>query len=81
MSTRPWAAVSAAFFLACTAAAARAQTADEVITKHIAAIGGRDALTRITSRRATGTITQTVTITLAKIEHNVPLDDALFTGK
>jgi outer membrane lipoprotein-sorting protein len=35
---------------------ARAQTADEVIEKHLAAIGGREALAKITSRTMTGTI-------------------------
>ena len=40
------------------ALSAQAQmTADEVIEKHIAASGGRDALMKITSRRATGTVT------------------------
>jgi outer membrane lipoprotein-sorting protein len=42
-----------------SAAAPRGQaqmTADEVIEKHLAASGGRDALTKITSRRATGTV-------------------------
>ena len=33
------------------------QTADEVIEKHLAALGGRDALMKLTSRKATGTIT------------------------
>jgi len=37
-----------------------AQTADEVVEKHLAALGGREALTRLTSRRATGTVTLTV---------------------
>lgn len=37
--------------------AAAAQTADEIIEKHIAAIGGRAALGKITSRTITGTIT------------------------
>jgi outer membrane lipoprotein-sorting protein len=36
--------------------AAYAQTADEVIEKHLAALGGREALTKITSRTMTGTI-------------------------
>ena len=35
---------------------ASAQTADEVIEKHLAAIGGRAALTKIKSRTMTGTI-------------------------
>ena len=35
------------------------QTADEVIEKHLAAIGGREALMKLTSRKATGTITLT----------------------
>lgn len=36
---------------------AATQTADEVIEKHIAALGGRDALMKISSRKATGTMT------------------------
>lgn len=36
--------------------AAQTLTADQVIEKHLAAIGGRDALSKITSRRATGTV-------------------------
>jgi outer membrane lipoprotein-sorting protein len=40
-------------------APARAQTADEIIEKHLAALGGRAALAKITSRRATGTVTVT----------------------
>jgi hypothetical protein len=38
---------------------ATAQTADEVIEKHIAALGGRAALGKLTSRTMTGTITLT----------------------
>lgn len=33
---------------------AQALTAEQVVEKHLAAIGGREALTKITSRRATG---------------------------
>jgi len=36
---------------------ARAQTADEVIEKHIAALGGREALGKLTSRHSTGAVT------------------------
>ena len=32
-------------------------TADEVIDKHLAAMGGRDAIAKLTSRRSTGTVT------------------------
>ena len=32
-------------------------TADEIIEKHLAAIGGRDALAKLTSQKATGTMT------------------------
>ena len=40
-----------------SARVASAQTADEIIEKHLAALGGRDALSKLTSRRVTGTIT------------------------
>ena len=40
-----------------TAGTARAQTADEIIEKHIAALGGRPALTKLVSRQSTGTAT------------------------
>jgi outer membrane lipoprotein-sorting protein len=36
---------------------AATQTADEVIEKHLAAMGGREALGKLTSRKATGTMT------------------------
>ena len=36
---------------------AATQTADEVVEKHLAAMGGRPALMKLTSRKATGTIT------------------------
>ena len=39
------------------AAHAQAQTADEVVEKHLAAMGGRATLAKITSEIATGTIT------------------------
>jgi outer membrane lipoprotein-sorting protein len=39
------------------AGVASAQTADEVVERHIAAVGGRAALAKITSRTSTGTIT------------------------
>src|SRR4029078_2677517 len=42
--------------LVSSAVVASAQTADEIIEKHLAAIGGRDALSKLTSRRVTGTI-------------------------
>ena len=38
---------------------AATQTVDEVIEKHLTAIGGRAALAKLTSRKATGTITLT----------------------
>lgn len=38
---------------------ASAQTADQIIEKHLAALGGREALGKLTSRRSTGTITIT----------------------
>ena len=46
-----------ALVLAPAVAAMQSQpTADEVIEKHLAAIGGRDVLSKLTSRRATGTV-------------------------
>ena len=42
------------------AAGAQAQTADEVIGKHIAAIGGRAALEKLETRVSTGTISMSV---------------------
>ena len=43
--------------LVVSAGIARAQTADEVIERHIAALGGREALNKLTSRKSTGTVT------------------------
>jgi outer membrane lipoprotein-sorting protein len=37
--------------------ASRVQTADEVVEKHLAALGGRAALGKLTSRKSTGTVT------------------------
>jgi len=36
-----------------------AQNGDAIIEKHLTALGGRDALTKLTSRKATGTVTVT----------------------
>ena len=44
-------------FVASVATAVFAQTADAVVDKHLAAIGGRDALAKLTSRKSTGTVT------------------------
>jgi hypothetical protein len=41
------------------ATGALAQTADEIVEKHLAAIGGRDAIGRIRTRVSTGTVTVT----------------------
>ncbi|HET9359950.1 MAG TPA: hypothetical protein VFO58_09375, partial [Vicinamibacterales bacterium] len=43
--------------LLCWAHTAAAQTADEIIEKHLAAAGGRAALGKLTSRSMAGTIT------------------------
>jgi len=39
--------------------AASAQTPDEVVEKHLAALGGREALCKLTSRKSTGKVTVT----------------------
>lgn len=49
--------VTAAALLLGSVHAAAAQTADEVVEKHLAAVGGRAALSKLTSRVMTGTIT------------------------
>lgn len=46
--------------LSASAAPARVQTADDIIEKHIAAVGGRAALGKLTSRQSTGTAVLTV---------------------
>jgi outer membrane lipoprotein-sorting protein len=46
----------AVLLVGCTRAAS-AQTADEVVEKYLAAIGGREALAKLTSRSMAGTIT------------------------
>lgn len=51
--------VAAAAVAVGLASTASAQTADEIVEKMLTAIGGRDALGKITSRSTTGTITVT----------------------
>ena len=46
--------------LPATTGQARVQTSDEIIEKHIAALGGRAALEKLVSRRSTGTVTLSV---------------------
>jgi outer membrane lipoprotein-sorting protein len=45
-----------------SATAAFAQTADEIVEKHLAALGGREALTRIQTRVSTGKVTVTTPV-------------------
>ena len=47
-----------------------AQTADEVVEKHLTALGGRAALEKLTSR----TITGTIVLTIDAGDLNRPLD-------
>jgi outer membrane lipoprotein-sorting protein len=49
-------AAALALLIVLPSAAASAQTADEVIEKHLTALGGREALSKITSRTMTGKI-------------------------
>jgi len=51
----------AALLLGCVQTAS-AQTADEIVERHIAAIGGRTALSKLTSRSNIGTITLTTPV-------------------
>ncbi|HEY1306830.1 MAG TPA: hypothetical protein VGF24_24925 [Vicinamibacterales bacterium] len=52
----------ASALLVCWALPALAQSADEIIEKHIAATGGRAAYEKITSRKASGAITLTTPV-------------------
>ena len=54
--------IAAAVLLTLGAAPATAQTADEIIEKHLAAMGGREALGRIRTRVSTGSITLTTAV-------------------
>ena len=49
--------LAVAGLIVCWAQAAAAQTVDEIVEKHLAAIGGRAVLAKVTSRSMTGTIT------------------------
>jgi outer membrane lipoprotein-sorting protein len=51
--------VGLGLFFSALVAGAAAQSADAVVEKHLAAMGGRDALTKLTSRKSTGTVTLT----------------------
>ncbi len=57
ISKRCLSVVLSVFSVAAVAGIASAQTADEVVEKHLAAAGGREALGKLTSRHATGTVT------------------------
>jgi hypothetical protein len=52
--------VIASAVMAATAGLAQTQTADEIVEKHLAALGGRPALAKLTSRHTTGTVTISV---------------------
>src|SRR5262245_5920516 len=51
---------SLVFFLVALTGFASAQSVDEIVDKHIAAVGGRAALAKLTTRHSTGTATLTV---------------------
>lgn len=55
-------AAAALSLLVLSSAAAHAQTADEIIEKHLAATGGRAALSKLTSRVSTGSISLTTPV-------------------
>ena len=56
MKTRTLTFVLSLLLLPVLARVAFAQTADDIVEKHLAALGGRAALGKITSRKSTGTI-------------------------
>jgi outer membrane lipoprotein-sorting protein len=51
--------IAAGVMLMLGATGALAQTADEIVEKHLAAIGGREAIGRVRTRVSTGTVTVT----------------------
>jgi outer membrane lipoprotein-sorting protein len=53
---KPWLMALVAIAALCRTGIAYAQTADEIVEKHLAAMGGRAAMEKITSRVTTGTI-------------------------
>lgn len=59
MTRYPLAILVSLSVLASTTSRAAVQSADEVVEKHLAALGGRAALAKLTSRRGTGTVTIT----------------------
>ena len=52
----PLAAFTAVALAATPSLTAQSLSADEIVNKHLAAVGGKDALAKITTRRATGTM-------------------------
>ena len=93
--------LAAAWVFVAWAHVAWAQTADEVVARSLAAIGGRAALGKLKSRLTTGTITlstpagdiegsvellnaapnksRSLTIQVTKVEHNVRVDETIFS--
>jgi hypothetical protein len=51
--------LASSFLVPAMASSGAQATADEIIEKHLAAIGGRDALAKLTSQKATGTMSIT----------------------
>ena len=49
--------LASSLFVPAMASSGAQATADEIIEKHLAAVGGRDALAKLTSQKATGTMT------------------------
>jgi hypothetical protein len=57
MLKQPSTVLLSVFLLLGLSAGASAQTADDVVEKYLTALGGREALGKLTSRKSTGTIT------------------------